>query len=93
MDRYAGQRPRTLTVEIEADGRVFPNTHVESVFARNRVFFEAREISQRKGGDAIVRYQVTIEPSVSLEALTDELLRGGKAGLKAVEWETVKKRD
>jgi anti-anti-sigma factor len=93
MDRYAGQRPRTLAVEIEADGRAFPNTHVESVFARNRVLFEAREISQRKGGDAVVRYQVTIEPSVSLEALTDELLRGGKAGLKAVEWEIVKKRE
>ena len=72
---------------------IVPNTHVESVFARNRVLFEAREISQRKGGDAVVKYQVTIEPSVSLEALTDELLRGGKAGLKAVEWETAKKRD
>ncbi len=93
MDRYGGQRPRTLTVEIEAEGRTFPNTHVESVFARSRVLFEAREISQRKGGDAVVRYSVTIEPSVSLEALTDELLRGGKAGLKSVDWETAKKRD
>jgi anti-anti-sigma factor len=93
MDRYAGQRPRTLTVESDAEGRLFPNTHVESVFARNRVFFEAREISQRKNGDAVVRYQVTIEPSVSIEAMTDELLRGGKAGLKAVEWETARKRD
>jgi anti-anti-sigma factor len=92
MDRYGGQRPRALMVEIEADCRTFPNTHVESVFARSRVLFEAREISQRKG-DALVRYQVTIEPSVSLEALTDELLRGGKAGLKSVEWESVKKRE
>ena len=92
MDRYAGQRPRSLMVEIEAEGRPFPNTHVESVFARNRVLFEAREISQRKSGDAVVRYQVTIEPSVSLDAITDELLKGGK-GLKAVDWETAKKRE
>jgi anti-anti-sigma factor len=93
MDRYAGQRPRSLTVEIEADGRAFPNTHVESVFARNRVMFEAREISQRKSGDAVVRYQVTLEPSTSIEVVTDELLRGGKTGLKAVDWETAKKRE
>jgi anti-anti-sigma factor len=91
MDRFAGQRPRTLVVEIEADGRSFPTTHVESVFARNRVLFEAREISQRK--DALVRYQVTIEPSISLDALSDDLLRGGKAGVKSVEWEVARKRD
>ena len=43
-----------MMVEVEADGREFPTAHVQSVFARNGVIFEPREVSQGKA--VTVRY-------------------------------------
>ena len=43
-----------MAVEIVADGREFPTTHVEGVFARNQIVFEPREITQ--SDDVTVKY-------------------------------------
>ena len=56
LDRMSTQRTRVMSVEILAEGRQFPTTHVESVFARNHIVFEPREISQ--SDDVTVKYHV-----------------------------------
>ena len=52
-----------MSVEILADGRQFPTTHVEGVFARNEVVFEPREISQ--ADDVTVKYHVAGSAAVA----------------------------
>ncbi|MCA1560355.1 MAG: DUF4956 domain-containing protein, partial [Acidobacteria bacterium] len=82
------RRPRTMTVEIECEGRDFPMDHVQHVFARNRVAFEPREVSQ--GKDTVVKYHATVDGNVPLEELSAQLVAGGQ-GIKAVSWEVSKK--
>ena len=89
LDRRAEHRARTLTIEIEAEGRDFPTDHVQSVFARNRVVFEPREVSQAK--ETIITYHASVDPNLSLEDLSTQLMAGGAAGVKSVSWEVPKK--
>jgi hypothetical protein len=88
LDRLGEHRPRAMMVELVAAGREFPAAHVQSVFARNRVVFEPREISQ--GEEAAVTYHVTLDPNSSLEDLSAQLM-GGMAGITAVAWEAPKR--
>jgi anti-anti-sigma factor len=88
LERTVQRRPRTMTVEIECEGRDFPMDHVQSVFARNRVAFEPREVSQ--GKDTVVKYHATVDGNVPLEELSAQLVAGGQ-GIKAVSWEVSKK--
>jgi anti-anti-sigma factor len=89
LDRRSEHRVRTLLIEIEAEGRDFPTDHVQRVFARNRVVFEPREVSQ--GRETSVTYHVSIDPNLSLEDLSAQLMSDGTAGVKSVSWETPKK--
>lgn len=89
LDRFGDRRPRSMLVEIVADGREFPMAHVQSVFARNGIVFEPREVSQ--GKEAAVQYQTTLNLGDSLEDLSAQLMAGGAAGLKSVSWEPVKR--
>jgi anti-anti-sigma factor len=89
LDRRAEHRARTLMIEIEAEGRDFPTDHVQSVFARNRVVFEPREVSQAK--ETIITYHASVDPNLSLEDLSTQLMAGGSAGVKSVSWEVPKK--
>jgi anti-anti-sigma factor len=89
LDRFGDRRPRSMLVEIVADGRTFPVAHVQSVFARNGIVFEPREVSQ--GKEAAVQYQTTLNPGDSLEDLSAQLMAGGTAGLKSVSWEPAKR--
>lgn len=89
LDRRAEFRPRALTIEIAAEGRDFPTDHVQRVFARNRVVFEPREVSQ--GKETVVTYHATLDPNLSLEDLSAQLMAGGSAGVKSVSWEAPKK--
>jgi uncharacterized membrane protein YhiD involved in acid resistance len=89
LDRRAEHRARALMIEIEAEGRDFPTDHVQSVFARNRVVFEPREVSQAK--ETVVTYHASINPNLSLEDLSTQLMAGGTAGVKSVSWEVPKK--
>lgn len=89
LDRRAELRARSLMIEIEAEGRDFPTDHVQSVFARNRVVFEPREVSQAK--ETVITYHASVDPNLSLEDLSAQLMAGGGAGVKSVSWEVPKK--
>jgi anti-anti-sigma factor len=86
---FAEDKPRQMLVEIVSEGREFPSSHVQKVFAVNRVVFEPREIEQ--GDEATVRYLATLGPNDSLEDLSQQLMDGGKAGVKNVSWSPPKR--
>jgi anti-anti-sigma factor len=87
-----GQGPaskvRAMLVQIVAAGAPFPTAHVESVFARNHIAFEPREISQ--GGDPAVTYHTWIDAGASLQDLSSELTVLGP-GVTSVSWEPAKR--
>jgi uncharacterized protein DUF4956 len=89
LDRRSEHRVRSLMIEVVAEGRDFPTDHVQRVFARNRVVFEPREVSQ--GKETSVTYLAAVDPNLSLEELSAQLMSGGTAGVKGVSWETPKK--
>jgi anti-anti-sigma factor len=91
LDRVGAHKPRSMMIELAADGREFPTSHVASVFARNHVVFEPREMSQ--GKELVLRYFTTLGPDISLEDLSEQLIAGGKAGVKSVSWEPPKKSE
>ena len=88
LDRLpSDQRPRMMMLELVADGRDFPTVRVESVFARNGIIFEPRDVSQ--GKEAAVKYHVALDKHVSLDELSAQLT--GVAGVKSVAWKNAKK--
>jgi anti-anti-sigma factor len=89
LGRRTEHRARTLMIEIEAEGRDFPTDHVQGVFARNRVVFEPREVSQAE--ETVITYHASVDPNLSLEDLSAQLMAGGSAGVKSVSWEVPKK--
>ena len=89
LDRLpSDQRPREMMVELVADGRDFPVVHVESVFARNGVIFEPRDVSQ--GQESAVKYHVALDRRLSLEELSAQLTAGASA-IRSVVWKNPKK--
>jgi anti-anti-sigma factor len=91
LNRIGARRPRAMMVEVEADGREFPTSHVQSVFARNHVIFEPREVSQ--GKELSVRYYTLLDADQSLENLSEKLMDEGRAHVKSVSWELPKKSE
>ena len=89
LQMFSEDRPRTMLVEIVADGREFPLAHVQQVFAVNSVIFEPREVSQ--GKEAAVQYMTTLRPTDSLEDLSAQLIGDGKLGIKNVSWSPPKR--
>jgi anti-anti-sigma factor len=89
LNAFAADRPRQMLVEIVAEGREFPVHHVQKVFAVNHVVFEPREVAQ--GEEATVRYLTSLAPHDSLEDLSNQLMGGGKAGIKNVSWSPPKR--
>jgi anti-anti-sigma factor len=89
LDRTSARRTRALSVEVVASGREFPTDHVHNVFARNRIVFETREVSQ--GKEIAVTYHALIDPNLSLDDLSAQLMAGGTAGVQSVSWEQPKK--
>jgi hypothetical protein len=77
-----------MKVEIVASGRDFPTAHVESVFARNQVNFEPREITQ--SDDVTVKYHTWLGPDLSLEDLTAQLM-APNSGVSGVSWDHAKR--
>jgi anti-anti-sigma factor len=88
LDRLSTQATRVMSIEILAEGRQFPTTHVENVFARNQIVFEPREISQ--SDDVTVKYHTWLDPRTSLEDLSGQLMQEG-GGVKSVAWEHPKR--
>jgi anti-anti-sigma factor len=91
LDRIGARRPRAMMVEVEADSREFPTAHLQSVFARNHVIFEPREVTQGKA--LSVRYYTLLDPDQSIESLSEQLMGGGRAGVKSVSWELPRKTE
>lgn len=89
LNLFSSERPRTMLVEIIADEREFPTSHVLHVFAVNGVLFEPREVSQ--GDEATVKYLTTLKPTDSLEDLSAQLMGDGKKGIKNVSWSSPKR--
>ena len=89
LDRVGQQKPRSMMVELKAEGREFPLAHIQSVFARHRVTFEPREVSQ--GEKATITYLTELPHEISLEDLNADLMAGKASGLKSVSWEPTKK--
>ena len=56
---------------------------------RNRIVFETREVSQ--GKETAVTYHALIDPGLSLDDLSAQLMAGGTAGVQSVSWEQPKK--
>lgn len=89
LDRMPSEeRPREMLVELVAEGREFPAVHVESVFARNGVIFEPRDVSQGKA--TTVKYQVSLDRRLSIEELSAEL-SAPASGITSVAWKNPKK--
>jgi len=91
LDRTHGRRSRAraLMVEIIAEARDFPTDHVHGVFARNRIVFETREVSQ--GKETGVTYHALVDPNLSLDDLSSQLMADGSAGVRSVAWEQPKR--
>jgi hypothetical protein len=92
LDRFSEPDPapgRTVFVELVSRDSTFPTDHVSRVLTRHGVTFEPRELSN--GEVARMKYQATLDPGVSLETLSDELLQGGGVGIASLTWDTRKK--
>jgi anti-anti-sigma factor len=89
LNMFSSERPRTMMVEIIAEERNFPLSHVHHVFAVNGILFEPREVSQ--GDEATAKYLTTLKPTDSLEDLSAQLMGDGKKGIKNVSWSPPKR--
>ena len=87
LDRFSDPAPRVMSVEFVARGALFPSAHVQDVFTRHGVAFEAREVSH--GEAAKVKYRATMSIGVSLDDLSAELLRHD--AIASLSWEASKK--
>jgi len=91
LDHIGERKTRLMAIDVRADGTEFPKSHVEHIFAAYGAVYEAREVSH--GKDTSVRYHVVLEPNTPLDAMSEQLMAGGYAGIKSVTWESPKKRD
>jgi len=89
LNVFSSERPRQMLVEIVAEEREFPTSHVHHVFAVNAITFEPREVSQ--GDEATAKYLTTLRPTDSLEDLSAQLMGEGKKGIKNVSWSPPKR--
>lgn len=90
LDRFGARKPRVMTVELRASGRDFPIGHVEGVFARHGIVFEAREISQ--GDESVLQYHTKLDPDTALDDVSQALMGDGTAGIQSVVWEVAKRK-
>ncbi|MGH9197373.1 MAG: hypothetical protein ACRD1T_16735, partial [Acidimicrobiia bacterium] len=92
LDRFGERKPRNMMLELVARGPEFPSNQVDGILRRCGVqYFEPRAVSN--GDHATIKYHVKLEPGMSLEHLSAELMNGGTtSGLKSVAWQAAKKR-
>ena len=79
------QAPRSLKIGG------LPAAEIETVFLLNRIRFEHREVSQ--GEKTVGRYYTMLDPKISLQNLSDQLISDGATNIKSVVWEPVKRGD
>lgn len=91
LDRFGEARPRTVALELVATGKDFPIEHVQRVLGANVRFYEPLKVVH--GDEAVMRFNVKMEPEASLTWLCNQLMAGGAAGLKSVSWDYPKKSE
>ncbi|WP_239491795.1 STAS domain-containing protein [Luteitalea sp. TBR-22] len=89
LNLLSADRPRSMLVEIVAEGRELPMSHIHQVFAINGIVFEPREVSQ--GDEATARYLTNLGPGDSIEDLSAQLMADGRASIKHVSWSPPKR--
>jgi hypothetical protein len=89
LSRIAASTTRELTLEIVSTGRDFPMDHVLGVFSNRAIRYEQREVA--RGEDTTMRYRVLVEPSISLDAVSTDLIEGSQHVIKSVSWAKPKK--
>ena len=89
LDRFAGPTPalRALSIDIVAKGSEFPSAHVARVFSAHGISVEPREMVN--GDQARVRYHASIDPAMSLDEITSEILQSGQ--VLSLAWDIRKK--
>ena len=90
LDRTKEEKLHEAMLELRAVGPEFPTAHVDRVLAHNHVAGEAREMEH--GTEAMVRYHVLINANVVPENVSAQLVDGGRAGIKSVRWEMLKRK-
>src|SRR5262249_51147347 len=88
LGEASAHKARAMSIEVVAQARCFPVQHVEEVFLQHDIRFEPREIAQADNASA--RYHAWIDPQVSLEEVSAQLMREG-GGVKSVAWEQAKR--
>lgn len=91
LDRLGAEKLRAMMVEITAKSPDFPAAEIEMVFALNRIRFERREVT--RGEKTVGRYYTTLDPRISLQAVSDQLTGDGATNIKSIVWEPPKKGD
>ena len=81
LDKFGEAKRRMILLSMTATGKEFPAEQVNRVLLASVDSYEQREVVA--ANEAVMKYQVTMEPNVSLTWLSQELM---KAGLKSVVW-------
>src|SRR5262249_54595848 len=89
LDQVARQSARVMVVEIVAQGREFPTSHVAGVFARTLIACAPRSIEEPD--DVTINVQTWLPAQISLEDISAQLMGGGSAGVSGVSWERPKR--
>jgi anti-anti-sigma factor len=87
LDRLHRDELRMMSVEVVADGRNFPTTQIEEVFARSRVVFEPREVAQ--GDEVAIKYNTWLDQRTSIEELSARMR--DIPGVTEVVWQYAKR--
>jgi len=88
LDRFGEAKQRQVMLSLVATGREFPTEAVGRVLGASVDFYEIREVVQ--GNEAVVRYNITMDPSTSVSWLSQQLQA---TGLKSVSWGEPSKKD
>ena len=90
LNAFGDAKPKSMMLEVISTGREFPAAHLQTVLAKYKMVIEPREVTQ--GDNTVMKYQVTVPPTAPLEDISSQLMAEGKAGIKSVVWQAVKKQ-
>lgn len=83
------QKLRSLTLQVVGSSADMPAGRIECLLKGRVAAIEPREITQ--GERPVIRYQVSVDPALSLGDLSQELLNDREAFIQSLSWDTPKK--
>jgi len=89
LHRMEESTTREMMIEMVSAGSDFPTHHVQNVFSQRTIAFEQREVA--RGDSTTMRYRVLLEPTTTLEELSNDLMEGSRHAIKSVSWVKAKK--